>query len=64
MQRERERERIFTSLHIFGMSEFSQINIYSSRNLKLLVNQMTNAMVKDFVCKIQAEEKFSRYLQI
>ena len=40
------------------MSEFVQINLCSLWNLRLLINQMTDAMVKDILCKIQLKANF------
>ena len=39
------------------MTELLQINIYSTWNLKVLINYMTRTMMKDFLCKIPAEKK-------
>ena len=50
-------ERNSTSWYIFVMSELLQINIYSTWNLKVLINYMIKAMMKDFLCKIPAEKK-------
>ena len=56
------RERNSTSWYIFVMSELLQINIYSTWNLEVLINYMTRAMMKDFLCEIPAEKK--AFLQI
>ena len=57
-RREAERERISTSWFTLVMSDFVQINICKLWNLRLLINQMTNAMVKDILCKIQLKGNF------
>lgn len=54
----RQREKISTSWFTLVMSEFVQINLCSLWNLRLLINQMTDAMVKDILCKIQLKANF------